>query len=231
MILKGIFRRIKRWLSQQRGESPIFKIDGQIKTEHHGADGADWTIEKDSLTPQSVVYSFGVGTDISFDLALLKKYGCPIYAFDPTPEVKDWLSKQSLPPQFQFSPMGLSHENAKVKFYLPEVETHISHSAQTNKADARFVELPVKRLKTILEEKGHTAIDVLKMDIEGFEYSTLDDILSSKIPIRQLLVEFHHGMYGYKKQDSERAIEKLKVAGYKLFSVSDMGLEYSFIKQ
>ena len=190
-----------------------------------------WTIEKDSLNPESIVYAFGVGDDISFDLSLVKKYDCRVLAFDPTPRVNDWLLTQSLPSKFVFFPLGLAHETSIVKFFLPEVEKYISHSAQATKTDARFLELPVKRLSTIMEELGHNTIDVLKLDIEGFEYKVIDDILDSKIPIRQFLVEFHHGMYGFTKIETEDAIAKLTKAGYKLFFASDVGLEFSFIKK
>jgi len=35
----------------------------------------------------AVVYSLGIGEDISFDLALIEKYGARVHAFDPTPKV------------------------------------------------------------------------------------------------------------------------------------------------
>ena len=37
-------------------------------------------------------------------------------------------------------------------------------------------------------------------------------------------------MYGFMKEETEEAISKLNKAGYKLFFVSDVGRELSFIK-
>jgi hypothetical protein len=68
------------------------------------------------------------------------------------------------------------------------------------------------------------------MDIEGFEYSVLDDILSTEIRPRQLLVEFHHTMYGINATETKRAVTKLEADGYKLFFVSSVGLEYGFVR-
>ena len=38
---------------------------------------------------------------------------------------------------------------------------------------------------------GHDSIDLLKIDIEGFEYEVLEDCLEDRIPIKQICVEFH----------------------------------------
>jgi FkbM family methyltransferase len=231
MNLKRILRRVRLKLKQWRGIDPMFSIVLQIPKENHGSEYGGWTIEKDSLTSKSIVYAFGVGEDITFDLSIIKKYDCNVLAYDPTPRVHDWLSTQRLPSQFVFFPVGIAKEDALVKFFMPEIETHISHSSQPSKADAHFLELPVKRLSTIMEEQEHSLIDVLKLDIEGFEYGVIDDILATQIPIRQFLVEFHHGMYGFSKEETEQAVAKLTNAGYQLFFASDVGREFSFIKR
>ena len=49
-----------------------------------------------------------------------------------------------------------------------------------------------RRLMTIATMLGHTHINLLKMDIEGAEYTSSSDRLSSGLQIEQLLVEFHY---------------------------------------
>ena len=44
------------------------------------------------LTPESIIYSVGVGEDISFDLLLSDKYNCNIYLIDPTKRAEKTLS-------------------------------------------------------------------------------------------------------------------------------------------
>ncbi len=231
MILKRIWRKLKLKRNQWRGIDPIFTVSINISKENHGSDYGGWTIEKGTLNTKSIVYAFGVGEDISFDLSIIEKYNCPVFAFDPTPRVQNWLSTQKLPSLFLFHSIGIAEKDSMVKFFTPEIDTHISHSSQASKIDAHYLELPVKRLSTIMKEQGHKSIDVLKLDIEGFEYKVIDDILASKIPIRQFLVEFHHGMYGFSKYETEEAIAKLTQAGYELFFASDVGREFSFIKK
>ena len=39
------------------------------------------------MSKDAVVYSVGLGQDISWDKALIEKYRCEVYGFDPTPKV------------------------------------------------------------------------------------------------------------------------------------------------
>ena len=41
--------------------------------------------ENIKLDSNSIVYSIGIGEDISFDATLSAKYNCKVYMFDPTP--------------------------------------------------------------------------------------------------------------------------------------------------
>lgn len=148
--------------------------------------------ETSYLNKNSVVYSFGVGDDISWDLALLQEVGCDIHAFDPTPYSIEWVSKQQLPPQFHFHPYGVADYDGVAGF-----NPKMTHPNNKNLSMSIFkygnpptIPLPVKRLSTIMKELGHDHIDVLKMDIEGTEYPVIRDMKG--IPIRQFLVEMHN---------------------------------------
>ena len=132
----------------------------------------------DKLNEDSIVYSFGVGKDISFDLALIQKYGCKIHAFDPTPESIKWVQKQNFPPEFTLYNYGISSGDSLVSFYPPKNPAHISHTilnvAERN--GKKTISVYVKRLSTIMKELGHCKVDLIKMDIEGAEYSVIEDM-------------------------------------------------------
>lgn len=50
-----------------------------------GTDYGGWHIPiKNMLNKESIIYSGGVGEDISFDIKLQSKYNCNIYLIDPT---------------------------------------------------------------------------------------------------------------------------------------------------
>ena len=93
------------------------------------------------------------------------------------------------------------------------------------------IEVPMKRLHTIMLALNHDHIDILKMDIEGAEYEVIDDMIESGIKPRQLLVEFHHRFQGVGLGKTKATVEKLRDNGYMLFGVSVTGEEYGFIER
>ena len=195
---------------------------------------ADWTFCPDSLDANSVVYSFGVGEDISFDLKMIEHFDLHIHAFDPSPRSIDWLNKQHLPEKFHFYPFGLAGKDGSVEFSEPAEPGHhslklIGTGPGENKGLNTHL-LTVYRLPTILGKLNHNKIDILKMDIEGAEYEVIDDIVRSPVPIYQVLVEFHHRFDGIGIGRTKQAISKLNEASYKIFNVSATGEEISFIK-
>ena len=69
------------------------------------------------------------------------------------------------------------------------------------------------------------------MDIEGAEYNVIENILSSKLQINQILIEFHDRFVAGGYKNSQKTVASLNNAGYKIFGVSKSFEEVSFIKQ
>ncbi len=219
--------KIKRVYRYFFKNNPKYKITINVKTERHGSVYGGWDIIKQSLTKNSIVYSVGIGEDISFDLSVIEKYGCVVHGFDPTPRVASWLSEQNLPNLFKFYPIGLSDFDGILTFYSPENEKHISHKIFPEQ-HSKPVEVPCNKIKSIMASLHHSHIDLLKIDIEGFEYAVLEDLLKEDIRPLQLLVEFHHFFPEIGNAKTEDAIRLLEQNGYRLFHVSDSFCEYSF---
>lgn len=129
------------------------------------------------LSSSSVVYSLGAGTDISFDLELIKRFNVKVHAFDPTPRCIDWLKTQSLPAEFVFYPIGISNEDGQIKMAPPANPNHVSSRPvpSDSASSAEPAEFPVKRLATIAKELGHPHLDLVKIDVEGLEYLIVPD--------------------------------------------------------
>ncbi len=195
---------------------------------------AEWTFCPDELNEASVVYSFGVGEDISFDLQLMERFKLHIQAFDPSPESVDWIGGQSLPEGFHFHPYGLAATDGTISFAEPaDPGIHSLFAANSAEGAAEGLKqhvLPVFCLATILEKLGHEKIDLLKMDIEGAEYGVIEDIINSPVPINQVLIEFHHRFPYIGVKQTKQALTSLNQAGYKVFNVSPSGEEISLIK-
>jgi FkbM family methyltransferase len=195
-----------------------------------GKEGACWCVCPQNLSASSVVYSFGVGEDISFDLALIERFGLQVKAFDPTPRSMEWLQSQTVPLEFAFHAYGVAGFDGNCAFLPPENPAHVSHSMVARESSRPAIEVAVHRLGTIMKILGHEHIDLLKMDIEGAEYEVLADMLTCGIAVKQLLVEFHHRWPQIGIEKTKQAIHALNAAGYRIFSVSPSGEEYGFLK-
>lgn len=184
------------------------------------------------VNKRSIIYSFGIGLDISFELDLISNFKCPIYCFDPTPRSIAFM-KNLNNKHIYFSPIGLSGLNKSVKFYLPQnPDEYVSGSEQIfshlNLED--FINVDMFKLSEIMKKNNHSYIDVLKMDIEGSEYEVIKNICEEKLKINQIVLEFHHWLSPYKIDNTLESIKILNRNGYKIFGISKSGVEISFIK-
>ncbi len=225
------YQKKKRFLKRLAGKELRLRNDISIPVIKDGG----WWFTPEGLTADSIVYSLGVGDDIDFDLAVIEKYGVQVHAFDPTPSSIDMLDATDLPQQFAFHPWAVSASDGGLSLY-PHLRKDGTKSdimytmiAEEETVDDA-IEVPAYSLSTISEKLGHERIDLMKMDIEGAEYEVLDGLLSSSIKPTQLLVEFHHRFPGIGLEKTADIIERLRGAGYKIFAISEIGREVSFLR-
>ena len=192
-----------------------------------GSKVAGWWIDLNLISDKSIIYAFGLGSDISFELDLLKKRKCSIYGFDPTPGVmKLWENK---PEQLHLYNYGLDAVDCK-KVMSPLHEGWVTYtvfdSLVVEKDKTRVPEtVELKRLTTIMKELKHTQLDVLKIDIEGCEYQVIDDVITCKIKPKLFMIEWHK-LEGYSKA---AYIKKIEDYGYTLGHIED--INYVFVRQ
>lgn len=232
ILLRKIFRKIKSQFI-----NPIkfkhLKIGLKCKSKWYGNQYGGFNLNPDLINENSIVYSFGIGEDISFDRVLIDSHKCHIYGFDPTPKSIDWCSKQALPENFHFYDFGISNKTGKANFHLPKNNKHVSGSLilQNNVSKKDIAEVKMKSFNDILKILKHKKIDVLKMDIEGSEYNVIDSILKSGTQIDQMAIELHERLFENGKEKSLQLINSLKNYGYEIFAISDSYEEISFIRK
>jgi len=54
-----------------------------------GTEYGGWIIP-DEIGESAICYSAGIGEDASFDISLIKRYGCNVYSVDPTPRAIEY---------------------------------------------------------------------------------------------------------------------------------------------
>ncbi|XP_021368966.1 methyltransferase-like protein 24 isoform X2 [Mizuhopecten yessoensis] len=132
--------------------------------------GWDLCVEKQFLTPgKCQVYSFGINYDFTFDDAVAKDFDCEVHSFDPSMNQESY--QRSTKPFVYFHDVGIASK---------------SRNVIGNK------EWRMLNLKDTMTELGHKTIpDVIKMDIEYWEWDVLPDLLTSSQLPKQLAIEYH----------------------------------------
>ncbi|WP_054512715.1 FkbM family methyltransferase [Chryseobacterium sp. ERMR1:04] len=221
---------IKLFLSS---ETNHLKKDVSLKKKWFGNDYGGFLVATEFLNKDSIVYSFGVGEDISFDTEIIDKYNCMVFGFDPTPKSINWVKSNQLSQNFKFFDFGIGDTTKTDFFYFPKNPDFVSGSTveQSNINLDRKIEVQLKTLNDTMSLLEHKKVDVLKMDIEGAEYKVLENILNSDIEIGQILVEFHDRFFPNGKQKTIDILEKLKEHGFLIFGISETYDEISLINK
>jgi FkbM family methyltransferase len=213
--------------------SSFFKLKALIKKQNIkwlGNTYGGFYVNLSALNKNSIVYSFGMGEDISFDEELIEKIETKVYGFDPTPKSIKWVKKNKIK-NFIFFDYGIGDKNEIAKMYLPKNKDYVSGSVVKNyNLSKEYVNIKIRTLDFVMKELKHNHIDLLKLDIEGSEYDVLDYILNKNISVDQIIVEFHDRFLKNGKRLRRKIINKLENKGYTLFAISRTFEEYSFMK-
>lgn len=230
--LRSYFRKRRIFRTTSKDQVNHFKIGVSIDFEWYGSSYGGFYIHSGALSKDSIVYSIGIGKDISFDRKCILKHECKVYGFDPTPKSINWISNQDVPSNFYFYDFGISTVSGVEKFFLPVSEKGVSGSVVESDVtdNNKVIEVQMKSFDDITQSLGHSTVDVLKMDIEGSEYEVIEDILNSDCTINQILVEFHDRLFDLNEYRSKRTVEKLKEKGFEIFAFSKSFEEISFIR-
>eukprot|EP00002_Diphylleia_rotans_P028535 TRINITY_DN5764_c0_g3_i1.p1 TRINITY_DN5764_c0_g3~~TRINITY_DN5764_c0_g3_i1.p1 ORF type:complete len:320 (+),score=67.36 TRINITY_DN5764_c0_g3_i1:51-1010(+) len=180
-----------------------------------------------TLGKKSVVYSFGLGSDPSFDLTFISKFGGIVHAFDPTPTGEEcYESSIHKTDKWIFHSWGLSGADGNMTFLSPK-GGHGQYSIKNwdgKYNPDRTIIRPGFRLETIMKKLGHSEIDICKVDIEGSEWGVIDDLAKSTFHAKQLFFEFHFfdlDKTDYYSEKLTAVISKLNALGYKWFHRND----------
>lgn len=146
------------------------------------------------LGADSVCYLAGVGEDMSFDVALVKRTECSAWAMDPTPRAIDYVRQRegTLPQGLHFLPIGLWDAEEIKRFYEPSDPAHVSASVRPeDMSESRWFDARCSTVSAIMRDLGHGRLDLLKLDIEGAEYRVLPAVLEERILPGIICLELH----------------------------------------
>lgn len=214
----SIYRKVKSVLKNtyMMRKQSRFRFRGQpIKVQRVGSVyGGGW-VATSFLHPNSLVYSVGIGEEISFDEELHDLVPCKIVGFDPTPRASEFIKKISVPKNYLFIPVGIASTNGLRRFYFPADLTHVSMSL-VHDAGAGYIDCDFLTLENIMSKLGHKFVDLIKIDIEGEEYSLIKDWLSRDFspPVGQMWIEFHPPRAKASDHETRKLVQHLKKLGF-----------------
>jgi FkbM family methyltransferase len=170
---------------------------------------SQWTIVTRDMGPDIVMYSGGVGEDITFEQELIRRFGMKIHIFDPSPVAKHTIAL-ACNDRLLFKPVGLAASDRG------------TFSVGGGTAEATWFKaggtgsLPCTSIPREMALNSHSFIDVLKIDIEGFEYEVLENCFAERIPIKQICVEFHDFFPDITRAQTRKMIRAIESHGYDL---------------
>jgi FkbM family methyltransferase len=176
-----------------------------------------WTIWDSRLRSDSNVLCAGAGNDISFERALISRYGTQVRLLDPSPTgMATVAGSQAGDARLRFHALALAGQDGVLEFHLPSDprEGSFRKADGNTRGDVQFAS---KSLSTLMTEFSWPRIDLLKMDIEGAEFEVIDHLLAKGLEVRQICVEFHYGgHFTHSRGDMIRRILALRCAGFQL---------------
>ncbi len=140
---------------------------GGLKRYGDLGDGGKILCGAESLAPSSnfIVYSLGSGGNFGFELDLLNKTSCKIHTYDCTHRGPDRMIQ------------GLTYHHICMG-KASDLQSLIFPNAAQKPNDLLSNASFFRSFHQIVKDNNHTHVHVLKMDIEGGEYSVLADLLS-----------------------------------------------------
>lgn len=231
----AVYRSIRITLKKIAKVEPSVSTTRKVPLEYHGNEGyGGWAVPAGVLNANSTVVDIGLGEDISFSESQIKKYGCSVYGFDPTPKSISFIERLK-PEKFYFYPLGLGGQNRKAKFYLPNNPNHVSGAiVNTAHVGANQIEVELIDLASVFEKIGKEKIDVLKMDIEGAEYEVIESEAFAKnaSKIHVLCIEMHHRWTEYGPNATVSAVNILNSLGFEcVWQSKQSNEEFTFVNK
>lgn len=201
----------------------------------YGNEYGGYMLNTDLIGENPIVYSFGIGEDISFDLDILNRHGGEIYAFDPTPKAEKFIQGNDnvASGRIRFYSYGLADECHIARFHLPVNDDYVSGSEiKYNGVKDEYIEAEMRDLTSITKEHGHQRINILKMDIEGSEFKVIDSLdRIDGLIIDQICMETHQRFF----EDGMKLIKnmnlKLYQMGYVLIYASSDYIDFTYVRK
>lgn len=173
-------------------ESPMMfaRVIGRYEVEKHKALNA-------YLKPGGTFVDVGVNKgDFSLRAARIVGDAGKVMAFEPAPDNCEWIRRSIGLNDYSnitLHEMALSDADGTATLFISNTSGWHSLAEERKAASAAEIEVPTRKLDTVLADSGNGSVDVMKIDVEGAEMSVLrgaEAVLSSNDDMT-LLIDIH----------------------------------------
>jgi FkbM family methyltransferase len=226
--------RLKRSLGRRWRDWRLPRGFERLGTKYGG-----WWLFTPAVTEQPLLIDCGLGRDISFPEAFLRRFGGRVLGLDPNPAAIEYCGERC-PPGMKLYPHALWFEAGQtLTFHLPRPPEHLPRGADGvsgsllsshSYAGSASISVRTTSFAEVLGYADRRECDVLKLDIEGAEYEVLEALCASNEirRARQVLVEFHHHCTDHTLRETLQTAAKVEAAGFKIAHTEDRN--YLFIR-
>lgn len=159
----------------------------------HGFENNPWELEFRKIwvelcTHSSTIFDIGANSGIFSVLAKTYNASAEVYAFEPQPNIYNALSKNAEINNFKIhcNQMALSNKPATVPFYNYGMDTfsdiNTTAGSLNNKwreKDQHAIMVEAETLDNFIEKHSINPIDLIKMDVETYEFEVLEGYLKN----------------------------------------------------
>jgi FkbM family methyltransferase len=201
----------RRWFAWRLGQIPVEPYAPLVRL---GTDYGGWVVPEDLIDESWTCYCVGAGSDVSFDMALLRRYGVTVRSVDPLPEFRRQAEAQAAgDSRFAFFEAALATRDGPLEMYGFEDPEAGSYSQVDLYETRHATTMPGRTLESLMAEAGDARADLLKLDIEGSEYDVLRELDLARLGVRVLCVELHASESAGAGRE---LLERVRSQGYRL---------------
>ena len=145
------------------------------------------------LAPEHPVF-IDVGANVGQHSLFMAAHGCHVHSFEPFDKVRERLQLQVTNNKLQdlhVHPVGLSNENAKLPFFAPtgrNVGIGSFDASTISKGNVSIGELELVKGDDYFKAHGINRMDIVKIDVEGFEKPALRGLHETLQSMRPVVV-------------------------------------------
>jgi FkbM family methyltransferase len=206
----------RRWFSARLRRVPVHAREGLEKL---GSEACGWVVPVDLIDSSWTCWCVGAGPDVTFDLALLERFGARVRSFDPFYIFREMAEREAGDdPRYSFHEVAVAARNGPLLMYGRQDLEHGSVSAVNLYGAPQSFERPGRTLASLKTDLGDERVDLLKLDIEGSEYDVLAATDLGALGVRVLCVELHDSVPA---PHAVALVERIRGQGYTLVHRED----------